>query len=432
MKERNIKMRTPAKQEGVTSTLENGLILRTAAGERDVERVAAFNGKIHGEVVDSMTRQLFLHHPDTSLDDLIFVEDAESGEVVSSLCLIPRTWRYEDVEIRGGEMGIVGTHEAYRGRGLIRRQVELFKQRLRERGCLLSQIQGIPYLYQQFGYEYAIPLERWLMLETRHVPAQPDAAFAFRQATVDDIPTLTQLYDEAVEHLTIHSVRSETIWRYLLTDAKGTETERDILLVESSGGQAAGYVCVAHHGFGEELIVNEVSHLSYDAALATLDYLKQLAAERKKPGMRLNLPLGCTLAQVALSLGAHDDGAYAWQIHVPDMTALLRALMPILERRVAASPFARTTHDVCICLYRETIRLRFESGKLTEVSNLGATNWEIEPVHMPPLRLIPLALGYKTRQELQDAHPDVNVWPNSRMIVDALFPKTESFIYTNY
>jgi predicted N-acetyltransferase YhbS len=417
-------------------TLENGLILRTAKDEAanadDVERAAAFNGKIHGELVETMTRQLFLRHPDTSLDDLIFVEDEHSGEVVSSLCLIPWTWRYEDVEIPAGEMGIVGTLEGYRGRGLIRKQVELFKRRLRERGCLLSQIQGIPYFYRQFGYEYAVPLERWLMLETRHVPAQPDAAFNFRQATVGDIPTLIQLYDEAVKHLTIHSVRSEAVWHYLLTDAKGTETERDILLIESTSDQAVGYVCVAHHGFGEELIVNEVSHLSYDAALTTLDHLKQLTTERKKPAIRLNLPLGCALAQVALSLGAHDDGAYAWQIHVPDMTALLRAFTPVLERRVAASPFAGMTRGVCICLYRETVRLRFESGKLTEVANLGATNWEGEPIHMPPLRLIPLVLGYKTRQELQDAHPDVNVWHNSRMIVDTLFPKTESLIYTVY
>jgi predicted N-acetyltransferase YhbS len=411
---------------------KDGLTPRTARNERDVERVAAFNGEIHGELVETMTRRLFLHHPNTSLDDLIFVEDERSGKVVSSLCLIPWTWCCEDVEIPAGEMGIVGTLEGYRGRGLVRKQVEVFKRRLRERGCLLSHVQGIPYFYRQFGYEYAIPLERWLMLETRRVPAQPEVAFTFRQATLDDIPTLMQFYDEAVEHLVIHSVRSEAIWRYLLTDPKGTEMERDVLLVESSGGRAAGYVCSAHHGFGEELIVNEVSRLGYDAALATLDHLKQLAVERKKPGMRLNLPLGCTLAQVALSLGAHDDGAYAWQIHVPDMTALLRAIAPVLERRVAVSPFAEMTRDVCICLYRETIRLRFDSGKLTEVSNLGATNWEIEPVHMPPLRLIPLALGYKTRQELQDAHPDVNIWPNSRMIVDTLFPKTKSFIYTNY
>jgi predicted N-acetyltransferase YhbS len=414
------------------SAPENGLILHTAASERDVERVAAFNGKIHGELVETMTRQLFLHHPRTSLDDLIFVEDEQSGEVVSSLCLIPWTWHYTDVEIPTGEMGIVGTHEDYRGRGLIRKQVEVFKRRLRERGCLLSHIQGIPYYYRQFGYEYALALERWLMLEMRHIPDQSKSAFSFRQATLDDISTLTRLYTEAAQDLAIHAVRDEAIWRYLLTDANGTETERDILLVQDANGKAAGYVCAAHHGFGEELIVNEVSRLSYDAALATLHCLKRLSVERKKPGIRLNLPLGCTLAQVALSLGGHDDGAYAWQIHVPDVAALLRALAPVLERRIAASPLAGLTRDVRISLYCETILLRFEVGKLTEVANLRFTPWHEEPIRFPPLQFIPLVLSYRMWEELKAAYPDVDVRPQSRLLVDTLFPKVRSFVYTIY
>jgi predicted N-acetyltransferase YhbS len=416
--------------------LENGLILRTAkdkaANADDVERVAVFDGKIHGELVETMTRQLFLHHPNTSLDDLIFVEDEESGEVVSSLCLIPWTWRYEDVEIPTGEMGIVGTLEGYRNRGLIRKQVELFKQRLRERGCLLSQIQGIPYFYRQFGYEYALPLEQWLTLQARQIPDHPEPSFAFRQATVDDTPTLVQLYDEAVERLTIHSARSEAVWRYLLTDAKGTETERDILLVESTDGQAVGYVCVAHHGFGEELNVNEVSRLSYNAALATLQHARKLSVEREKPGIRLNLALSSTLAQVAFSLGGRDGGAYAWQIHVPDVAALLRALAPVLERRIAASPLAGLTQDVHISLYRETILLRFAAGKVTEATNVGFTTWYEEPIRFPPLQFTPLVLGCRTWQELKAAFPDVDVTPKSRLLVDTLFPKTESFIYTIY
>ena len=153
--------------------LGDGLVLRTAASERDVERVAEFNGTIHGPEVAAMTRGLFLYHPSTHREDLIFVEDEQSDQVVSSLCLIPWTWRYEDVTIPSGEMGIVGTLEDYRRQGLIRAQVALFKRRLAERGCLTSHIQGIPYYYRQFGYEYALPLEGGLRIEFRHVPAAP-------------------------------------------------------------------------------------------------------------------------------------------------------------------------------------------------------------------------------------------------------------------
>jgi predicted acetyltransferase len=415
------------------TTLDNGLILRTARDEQDVERVAACAKAIfEGEMVDTLTRGLFLHHPDTSLDDLIFVEEEKSGKVVSTLCLIPWTWRYEDVEIPAGEMGIVGTLEEYRNRGLIRKQVALFKQRLRERGCLLSQIQGIPYYYRQFGYEYALPLEQWLTLQARQIPDQPEPAFTFRQATLDDVPSLMRLYDEAASDLAIHTARGQAIWQYLLTHTKGTAMERETVIIKNANGQMVGYACIPHHHFGEDLNVNEVSRLSYDAALGTLQHIKQLAIEREKPGIRLNLPLNCTLAQVALSLGAHDGGAYAWQVHVPDVVALLRALAPVLDRRIAASAHAGLTQDVRISLYRETIQLRLRKGELTEVTNEGFTAWYEEPIRIPPLQFIPLVLGYRTWQELKDIYPDVDVQPGSRTLVDALFPKTESFVYTIY
>jgi len=405
-------------------------MLRTAADERGVERMAEFNGTVHGPGVATMTRNLFIHHSHTRGRDLIFVEDERSDQVVSSLCLIPWTWRYEGVDIPAGEMGIVGTLEAYQHRGLVRAQVDYFKRRLRERGCLLSHIQGIPYYYRQFGYEYALPLEGGLRLEMRHVPDPPGVPFTFRLATRDDLAALMRLYDDAARDLAIYTVRDEATWQYLLTHADGTETECENWLIQDADGQIVGYMRVPKHHFGEELVVGEVSHLGFEAALAALHHLKTLTVERDKPGIRLNLPAECTLMRLARSLGAHDLGTYAWQIHVPDVAALLRALTPVLERRVAGSPFAGLTRDVRLSLYRETLLLRFRAGNLTEVANLDFTSGEA--IRLPPLQFIPLLLGYRTAEELRATYPDVSIAPAWRLLVDTLFPKVVSFIYTVY
>ena len=410
--------------------LGDGLVVRTAADERDVERVAAFNGTIHGPGVASMTRNLFIHHPHTRSSDLVFVEDTHSDQVISSLCLIPWTWRYEDVELPAGEMGIVGTLEDYRRRGLIQAQVDYFKHRLRERNYLLSQIQGIPYFYRQFGYEYALPLEGGLRVEIREVPTPPEERFTFRMASQDDVPALVRLYDGAAQDFGIHAARDEATWRYLLAYTHGTEMERDTWIVQETDGQTAGYVCVPRHHFGEELVASEVSRLGFEAALAVLDHLKALAIDRDRPGVRLNLPAGCTLMRLARSLGAHDMGTYAWQIHVPDRAALLRALAPVLERRIARSPFAGLTRDVRLGLYRETLALRFVEGKIAAVSDEGLTDNAI--VRLPPLQFTPLALGYRTVGELRASYPDVSIASPWRLLVDTLFPKVSSFIYTNY
>jgi predicted N-acetyltransferase YhbS len=411
--------------------LEDGLVLCTVADEDDLARVAAFNGAVHGQGVAAMTRRLFQHHPTTRGRDLIFVLDQHSDQIVSSLCLIPWTWRYEGIEIQAGELGIVGTSESYRHRGLIRAQVEYFKRRLRERGCLLSHIQGIPYFYRQFGYEYALPLEGGLRLEPRQIPAPSDDSFALQPATQDDIALLTRLYDEAVQDLAIHADRDTATWRYLLTQTEGTAMECERWIIRHTDGHVLGYVGVPRYHFGQELTVSEVSHLRFEAALAVLRHLKRLAEEREKPGLRLNLPATCSLMRLARSLDAHDLDTYAWQIHVPDTAALLQALTPVLERRVAKSPFAGLTRDLQLSLYRRRLLLRFQEGRLREVADHRSDDGDVI-LRCPPLQFVPLVLGHRTWEELRFAYPDVSVPPTWRLLVDTLFPRMNSFLYTIY
>ena len=421
-------------EKPIRQPLEDNLVLATAASEEDVERAAAFNGVIHApEDVSPLTQNLFLHHPATRGRDLFFIENEESGEIVSSLCLIPWTWRYGDVEIPVGEMGIVGTAEAYRGRGLVRAQVRAFKRRLAERGCLVSHIQGIPYFYRQFGYEYALPLEASIRLELRRVPDSPEPAFTFRRATPADIPALRQLYEEAARDLTIHAVRDEDTWRYLQTHADETVTARERWMIQDAGGQLAGYVSFQRHPFGEALTVDETAPLSFEAALATLQHARKLAVEREKPGIRLNLPADATLTRLARSLEAHDEGSYAWQIHVPDVVALLQALSPVLERRIADSPFAGLTHDIQLNLYRERIALHVEAGRVTQVARAEPGDSAGDVVlRCPPLPFIPLVLGHRTWRDLKTTYTDVLVPPLWRLLVDTLFPTVPSFLYTPY
>jgi hypothetical protein len=190
---------------------------------------------------------------------------------------------------------------------------------------------------------------------------------------------------------------------------------------------------VERYPFGEELCVNEASHLGFEAALAALQQLKRLAVEREKPGIRLNLPADATLTRLARSLEAHDEGSYAWQIHVPDVAALLRALSPVLEHRLADSPFAGLTREIQLHLYPEGIALHLEAGRLTRVTRAepDASAGDVI-LRCPPLPFIPLVLGHRTWRDLQATHPDVLVPPLWRLLVDTLFPRVPSFLYSPY
>jgi GNAT superfamily N-acetyltransferase len=413
--------------------LEGSLVLKSVAGEPDVARLAAFNGLIHDQGVADMTRELILNHPATRPEHWLFVEDEATGQVVSSLCLIPWTWRYQGVEIKAGEMGIVGTLETYRHRGLIRALVGRFKELLREGGYDLSHIQGIPYFYRQFGYEYALPLEGGWHVELHQIPDLPEGEVVpctFRPATAQDVPALLNLYAEAARDLDLHTVRSEAEWHYLLGPSTRTEMDAQTWLMVDDREQVIGYTRVPKGGFGKGLVVNELSRLSPDLALAALRFFKKLSIERNKPYIRLNVPQSCVLIQTASTLGAHDAGRYAWQIHLVDVARLLHKLGPVFERRLAATSLAGLTRTICLNLYREAFDLRFEGGKLLAVDAVGFRDGGT--IRLPPLLLAPLLLGYKNRQELAQAYPDFSAGGQAQLLAEILFPKVESFIYTIY
>ena len=420
--------------------LGNGLVLKSVAGERDALRVAEFDGVIHDPGVRDMARELLLNHPHTRPEHWLFVEDTATSQVVSSICLIPWKLRYEDVDLNAGEVGIVGTLENYRRRGLVRALFARHAELLQAGQYDLSHIQGIPYFYRQFEYEYALPLEGGWRVDLHSVPKMDEGrqeTLTFRQAEItgpageQDLRTLVELYDAAAQDLSISVQRDTATWRYLLGPSRKTEMTAETWLIERPDRTTAGYVRVAEHGFGEGLILSEVSKLDAEAARAVLRKLKALALQRDKPNIRINVPANSSLVQVARHLGAHDLGTYAWQIHLPNIGQLLRTLGPILERRIAASPYAGLTRNLCMGMYRRAYELRFQAGRLTEVQDLGFHDGG--DIQVPPFLAAPLLLGHRTLEELRHIHPDASAANGEgQHLAEILFPRVDSFLYTIY
>lgn len=411
-------------------TLDNGLILKSISTVDEVEGLAEFNTLVHGDgLVGRMTRTMIQHHPSTHPNEWIFVEDPANGKIVSSLCLIPWTLKYGSVTLKSGEMGIVGTLPEYRHQGLIRSLDARFQELLDLGGYHLSQIEGIPYYYRQFGYEYALPLEGGWHLEFHNMPAQaPDsfADFSFRKATVDDIPLLDSFYGVAMSKLDISAVRTPDIWQYLVTQDDNLAGEQETWLVEK-GNQVVGYFRIAKQGFGQGMIVDETSYLPYDAILPVMVKLKQMAQERQKPYLRLSMPDSSPLIAMAKGWGAKYTGRYAWQMKIPDPARLLRQIAPVLEQRVQNSTYAGLNRSLILNLYRRGYELVFENGTITAVNEPGFCEDAYE-VRIPPDCFTQLVLGHRNREELQAIYPDVGVSGNVQHLIDVLFPKMSAFL----
>ncbi len=413
----------------VREPLAAGLVLRAVESGGEVERLADFNGRIHGEDVTVLTRRLLLDHPRTRARHWLLVEEPSSGRIVSSLCLIPWSIRLDGVELRAGEMGIVGTEPEHRRGGLIRALVARFDRILADEGFDLSHIQGIPYFYRQFGYQYAVPLIPDLRLPLDAMPEEPvPAGVRFRPAGPADLPALSAAYTRLASSSALWAVREEATWSYLL----GGETagEGETWCVEREGA-VAGYFRTHRRGFGQGLIVSEASPLGARLDAALLAELSRRARAAGKPYVKLEMDPACEVAGIARSLGAHAMRTYAWQIRFVDLAALLRKLAPALERRLEASAFAGLSERLVVSLYREAFALDWRRGTLAAVERLQPPA-EAAPVQLPPETVVPLLLGHRSLPELADWHPDVRVEPRAAALLEALFPKLRSYLYTIY
>jgi GNAT superfamily N-acetyltransferase len=407
------------------------LILRSVRDERDVERYVAAIAAVNGEVESRMGDRLLRHHPAVVYDDFILVEDPRTGGVVSTTCLLPWRCRYEDVVLDVAMLEMVGTHPDYRHRGLIRAQIERFHQVVRERRCDLSIIQGIPYYYRQYGYAYALDLRDSDSLPAWRIPdlsGDPANRYRLRQATVDDVPVLTRLYQDLTAGLQLYTLRDAAYWRFLLQWA-GCPVR---LVEDGRDGRAVGYICTVARADGRVITVTECQIAGLEAGIAVL---RQLKAETSGE-IRLGGSQDHTLMRIGRSLGSTPLPAYQWLLRFGDVARFLHKIGPVLERRLAASGCAGLTADLCINLFRQAFVLHFEAGKLLQVepagfvdASMGADGGDL---CIPLEAFVRLALGYRDLDELRDAWPDIVVKAGSRHVLDVLWPRMASWVRMPY
>jgi predicted N-acetyltransferase YhbS len=407
------------------------LVLRTVRDERDIERFAAFHTAINDAVQGETCANLLRHHPDITDDDFLLIEDKSRGDIVSTVCLIPWQHRCEEVTLRVAMLEMVATHPNYRQRGLVRALIKRFHQIVSERHFDFIIIEGIPYYYRQFGYAYAMDHGRMDSLPVWRIPDLPASAterYQRRPATLDDLPTLTQLYQRAIAPLQWATLRPPAYWRYLLQAAN-----YPVQMVEDrQTGEVTGYLCAIQQPIAGRTRVFESSLADAATALSVLRQLKQETANE----LQLGWPLTNTLLQVGRSLGSTPMAGDQWLLRIPDVAALLSKLAPVLERRLAASSWAGLTATLLINLFRQAFALRFIDGKLYEISRAGFVDASMGAdggdLCIPPDAFVRLIFGYRTLDELQDGWPDIVVRPASRHLLDSLFVKAPGYFWMPY
>ncbi len=148
----------------------------------------------------------------------------------------------------------------------------------------------------------------------------------------------------------------------------------------------------------------------------------------------MRLPAGHPAVTVAGYLGAVDQGHYGWQMRVLDPVGFMQAIGPALEARLAASVLAGYSGTLLFDLYRSRLALRFEAGRLAEVTVPDGTA-DLQPEACASMRLqqaTQLWLGWRRREALEAWYPDCSSQAAARHLLDVLFPVARAYIYAHY
>jgi hypothetical protein len=433
----------------ILKDLGSGLVMRRSTAD-DAERLAEFNGKIHGDdpqdaaAVAAWTRDLLRNPPPSvSPEDFVVVEDTGSGEIVSTLDLISQTWTYEGIPFGVGRPELVGTDARYRNRGLVRAQFEVIHDWSQQRGELVQVITGIPYFYRQFQYEMGLDLGGGRSGFEPQVPKLKEGQeepYRIRPVTETDLPWLMSMYQKECTRSMIASVRSEAHWRNELFEKSQENVNRfNARVIETSDGRPVGYLEHPWSVWGTKMVLTGYELAEGASFLAVtpsvIRYLWNTGQEYAKARGRVLDTFGFWLGSEHPAYTAagkrlvSESKPYAYYVRVPDLPAFLRRIGPVLEQRLIDSVCEGHTGEMKISFYRDGVRLQFDQGVLVSVEPWTPKVKEDEGnAAFPNLTFLQLVFGYRTLAEIQHAYADCWLGDDTRVVLETIFPKKYSCV----
>ena len=398
--------------------------------EDDVAEYLELVRKIWGEEagVDKQAKKLIDCHPKMTLNDFYVIK--EKGRMVSTINLIPVTWSIGGIDLKVAEMGHVGTLPEYRSRGLIQKLVSQYHRDVQKQEYDIAVIEGIPYFYRQFGYEYAIPLLEETTIRIDQIP-EFKTKMRVRPFIEKDIPKAKELLDKSQTKYYVYSIRDGTVWKMQQKTGVASDPEPFQSYVVEEQTEVVAYFRTREVKKEKQLLLTEIAEVDHLAAQAVLGFLKKYGKEHNLENLSAKISYEEPFSHYMMSLGAVKNiPAYAWQIRITDYVKIFWKLKPLLEHRLADSMYSRLTETLNFNFRTFTIQVTTKDGKITSINKIDKSTWS--PIGMNPLAFIQLMTGYKNRQQLEEGVPDVRIAPSHRHLIDILFPKMPSYIHSAY
>jgi hypothetical protein len=426
--------------------LGDGLTLRYAT-LADAEPLAQFNGWTFGrdrfdQQAAAWTRDLCSEaHPACGPGNITIVEESRTGNIVSTMCLIPQTWTYAGIPFQVGRMEAVATAPDHRRHGLVAVQFDVLHAKSAAMGHEVQAITGIPWFYRQFGYEYALDLGGGRMVLFASIAALKEGEsepYRLRPMLPSDLSFVEPLYDRDAARSLVTCPRPDSLWQHLLTGYSPVSFEnRPFQIIETAEGRAVGYLAPSREMEHGAFLISELAVVDGQSLRAVMpSVLRALgkmgeaqAEEQNKSVKQIYFSLGREhpLYSAIPELFTHTRVPYGWYIRVVDVPAFLQRIAPALNARLAPSAMAGHSGELYINAYTDGWRLAFDKGEIAAVERWDPQENERKAnCAFPPLVFLQLLFGYRSLGDLRGTFPDCWAADEAAVLLDILFPRLHS------
>jgi hypothetical protein len=410
---------------------------------------AATGGEPHPGIA-SWVEDLMAGHPSVRPDDFLVAEDTVTGRPAASLVGLRQDWSLSGIRVPVVQVELVASAPEHRGNRLTERLFAALHQRHATDGVPLQMVEGIPYFYRRFGYDYALANDGAPTVPATALPTSDHdpsnlrpGDLTVRPATVADADALAGIDRRRADDRAWACPRDAAVWRHEITGHRTSSLIRREVAVLLRGAEVRGYLVhgVRLSGAGELIVVAAVCEDPADwprAAPAMHAYLGHI-------GQRYEATAGRSFTAVRHILDPEHPltrlgppglprRPRGWFVRTGDPADLLARLLPLLRHRWRAADLRWPEPVLTIDAYGPACRLEFTDGELTAVTAVrGAPDPSTDPrthATIPPGALLQLALGHRTLPQVLDTWPDCLVRDRAtEHFLAAAFPRVPVHIW---
>lgn len=402
----------------------NNIDFRVAETEKDFEGLKNICQEIFDQEVKDLADDLFYRSPKNDKNICLCAVDQEKDKYVGILCLLDTPVRFGDITVKTAEYAIAGTIEKYRGQGINNKLTQLFFEKCRELDYELIIIEGIPYFYRRYGFNYVIPktVEK-LNLDKLDLEIENKNKLNIRKAKDTDINYLVSACNSSAKDYEIFTIKDEEIIRAQITKYTCGVAKKNYYILENQKKRVGYFTLNPYKDFQ---ICDISSNLTFAQYEAVLSHFK----EKGNSKITTNLKKASKFVKYLRCKGSTGRRRYAFQLKILDEYIFLRKIKPVLEQRIASSIYKNENIILNYNNYQEIIQFKIKNSNITFAK---LERGEIDSnFSLIPQGAIKLFFGENKMSEIADFLPDCYVQEEFSDLIDILFPELATHFYINY